>query len=164
MLQSSPFRSGRGFTLLEILVVLMIIGLTLALVQINLTPGENTVINDETLRLETVMNAAMDEVAAGGKPIALELQRSGYRFLSKENQSWKDETEAPFGVHVFAPDLRWGRILIDGVAISTFPKRIVWQPGSNPPVLDLQLATTTLSKRLLLDPLGRVQRAASQTQ
>lgn len=150
--------------MLEILVVLMIIGLTLALVQINLTPGENTAINDETLRLETVMNAAMDEVAAGGKPIALELQRSGYRFLSKENQSWKDETESPFGVHVFAPELRWGRILIDGVAISTFPKRIVWQPGSNPPVLDLQLATATLSKRLLLDPLGRVQRVASQAQ
>ena len=142
----------------------MIIGLTLALVQINLTPGDNVVINDETLRLETVINAAMDEVAAGGQPLAIELQKSGYRFYRQENATWREETESPLAPHEFPPGLRWGRIQFDGVLISAFPKRIIWQPGSNPPVVDLQLVANGLSKRLMLDPLGRVQRVASQAQ
>lgn len=156
--------AGAGFTLLEILVVMLIIGLTLALVQINLTPGENSLMKDEVLRLEAVLNAAQDEVTAGGQPLALELQPDGYRFLLQKGGSWQEESASPLGPHRFVDGVRWGRLLRDGALLPQLPQRIIWRVGDNPPQLDLQLLSATLSERLLLDPLGRVQNAASEAQ
>lgn len=155
---------GAGFTLLEILAVMMIIGMTLALVQINLTPGENSLMKDEVLRLEAVLNAAQDEVSAGGRSLALELQPSGYRFLGRKGDNWQEETESPLQPHAFAEGVRWGQLLADGTRVVNFPQRVVWQVGANPPLLDVQLLTATLSERLVLDPLGRVQNVASEAQ
>ena len=157
-------QTGAGFTLLEILVVMLIIGLTLALVQINLSPGENSLMKDEILRLEAVLNAAQDEVSAGGQALALEIQSGGYRFLRRQGDSWQQEDESPLGPHRFATGVRWGRLLHDGALMPQTPQRIIWRVGDNPPQLDLQLLTATLSERLLLDPLGRVQNVASEAQ
>lgn len=152
---------ARGFTLIEILVVLIIVGLTLALVQINLTPGENTLIKDETIRLETVLKVAQDQVSAGGEPLALELRGDGYRFYARRDSQWQPQTESPLGPHVFPDGIRWGRLLVDNAAV-TPPKRIIWQPGAHPPQLDLQLVGASRSERLTVDPLGRVENVASE--
>lgn len=153
-----------GFTLLEVLVVVFIIGITLTLVQVNVSRGESQVLRDEALRLETLLRLVQDEVNAGGQSLALELQTDGYRFYQREQEQWRELQETPFAPHVFPETVRWGRIDQGGVVSTRLPLRLVWQAGALPPVLDVQLKTANHEERLQLDALGRVIYAASAAQ
>lgn len=153
---------ARAFTLLEVLVVLLIISLTITLVQVNVGRGENAVLNDEVLRLETVLNSAQDEVSAGARALALELHEQGYRFYVRQGDSWQLEQESPFAPHVWAEGVSWGRIQVDGIEVQTLPRRLVWQAGAILPQLDIELINAGRRERLLLDALGRVRHAASE--
>lgn len=149
-----------GFTLLEMLVVMLIIGLTLALVQVNFAPGENSGLRDEMLRLETVLATAQDEVTAGGRPLVLELTDTGYRFLQRSGQEWQPISDGVLAPHTLPDTVRWGAVALDGTR-PPLPVRVTWQVGAAPPALELELRTQNLSERLSIDPLGRINHAAS---
>jgi len=80
---------SRGFTLIEILVVVMIIGIVTAVMTVNL-PGEdlNKKIKHEALRLIQVGRIALDEAQIQAKEIGLEVSDQGYRFLYLNHGRW----------------------------------------------------------------------------
>jgi general secretion pathway protein H len=72
-LRSSAFICGskrfcRGFTLVELLVVVAIIGLTLAFVTVNLFPDEQTQVKREAERIASLLEQARDDAWFGGRP------------------------------------------------------------------------------------------------
>lgn len=79
----------RGFTLLEILVVVVIAGITLGLVSLNVMPSDRKVLETEAQRLSLLMQLARDEAIVRNQPIALELTQTGYRFLVRDNDTWQ---------------------------------------------------------------------------
>lgn len=72
----------RGFTLIEILVVVIIIATisSIALLSLNLI-GDDRELNTERKRLATLLEVAQDEATMQGRDFGLELLRTGYRFV-----------------------------------------------------------------------------------
>ena len=67
----------RGFTLVEILVVLMTMGILLGLISVNLGPGERDLLRLEAERLAQVLDLAADEARISGNSLARTAAMSG---------------------------------------------------------------------------------------
>jgi len=87
--RSFPPRSGfprygqRGFTLVELLVVLVVMGVALGLVMVQLMPDHSAPLREESARLALLLENAGLEARASGRSLAWSGEKNSYRFLSK---------------------------------------------------------------------------------
>jgi general secretion pathway protein H len=103
---------GRGFTLIEMLVVLMIMGLFLGLVSTITQPDDRTVLRLEAERLAQLLDFAATEARLTGKSIAWTADESGYRFWrSGDDTGWLEIREG---------ELLRARTLPQGMVVSGF--------------------------------------------
>lgn len=84
-----PRLRARGFTLLELLVVLVIAGMLLGLVAFNAMPSERQVMQNEAQRIALLLQLARDEAIVRNRPIAFEAGPDRYRFLIREGNTWE---------------------------------------------------------------------------
>ncbi len=71
-----------GFTLIEILVVIVIIGVILAVATLSFgVLGRDTEVEDETRRLYTIMTQAREEAELQGRDFGLLIEQDGYLFM-----------------------------------------------------------------------------------
>jgi general secretion pathway protein H len=80
---------SRGFTLLELLVVMVIVGITLGAVTFNAMPSERQVLQNDAQRVALLLQLARDEAIMRNRPIAFEADADSYRFLLREENSWQ---------------------------------------------------------------------------
>lgn len=71
----------RGFTLIELAVIVLIVTIIIAAIGINLTRSDRDRVRDEAERLALLVQAARDEAVLQGHVLVLELTTDGYRFL-----------------------------------------------------------------------------------
>ena len=103
---------GRGFTLIEMLVVLMIMGLLIGLVSTITRPDDRAVLQLEAERLAQLVDFAATEAQLTGKSIAWTADESGYRFWrSGEDAGWSEIQDS---------ELLRARTLPQGMAVSGF--------------------------------------------
>jgi general secretion pathway protein H len=79
----------QGFTLLELLVVMVIIGITLGAVSFNAMPSERQVLQNDAQRIALLLQLARDEAIVRNRPIAVEAEADRYRFLLFEENNWQ---------------------------------------------------------------------------
>jgi len=87
--QRRPTVVQYGFTLLELLVVLVIVGITLGAVALNANPGQRQQLYNEAQRLALLMQLARDEAIVRNQAIAFESDTQRYRFLIRQNNEWR---------------------------------------------------------------------------
>lgn len=75
----------RGFTLVELLVVLLVIGITLGMTMLQLMPDNRAVLRQEADRLALLLENATLEAQAGGRSLAWSGEASHYRFWKKND-------------------------------------------------------------------------------
>lgn len=93
---------SRGFTLVEILVVLVIIAVVTGMVMVTaFGGGEGRLANQEIQRLELIAARLRDESALRTVEYGLRFQNSGYEILVWNGQEWIAES----AVHTWAPVL-----------------------------------------------------------
>ena len=82
----------QGFTLLELLIVIVIVSIlfTFAVLSIR-TPSPEDRIKEETLRLQRLIQLALEEAVMKNQEYGLEFKQDGYRFLTLTDNQW-----APF--------------------------------------------------------------------
>jgi len=72
----------RGFSLIEILVVIVIIGIVMSMAVLSLTlVGGDRDVRDEALRMVSLIEVAQDESMLQGREFGLELMQGSYRFV-----------------------------------------------------------------------------------
>lgn len=79
----------QGFTLLEVLVVLVIGGLLVALASLSLTRNPRGDLNEQAQRLALVFETAGDEAQVRAAPIEWRPVNGGYRFAVKDGDGWR---------------------------------------------------------------------------
>ena len=78
-----------GFTLLELLVVMVIAGITLGMVTYHAMPSERQALQKESQRIALLLQLARDEAIVRNRPIAFEVDSKGYHFLIREENVWQ---------------------------------------------------------------------------
>lgn len=140
----------RGFTLLELLVVLVIVGIMLGFVTLNALPSGRQALQNEAQRIALLLQLARDEAIVRNRPVAFEVDQYRYRFwILDENNVWqpidKDDMlrerefqRAPVNVAIDPPMMGQNNV-----------PRIVFgrEPVDKPFVLSLSIGEATVSIR-----------------
>ena len=87
-LRGRPRRRPGGFTLVEIMVVMVIIGVTLGLVSLNAMPSPRQDLQKEAQRLTLLLQLARDEAIVRNRPVTFEATPERYHFLVRNETRW----------------------------------------------------------------------------
>lgn len=82
----------RGFTLVELLVVMVIIGLTLGMATLNAIPSPRQDLDKEAQRLALLLQLARDEAIVRNRLVAFEANGERYRFMVRGDAGWEPVT------------------------------------------------------------------------
>lgn len=93
MAPSRPARAAAGFTLVEIMVVMVIIGITLGMVSFNALPSPQQDLQKEAQRIALLLQLARDEAIVRNRLVAFEADTARYRFLVRNETRWDPVTE-----------------------------------------------------------------------
>ncbi|MDP2227620.1 MAG: type II secretion system minor pseudopilin GspH [Moraxellaceae bacterium] len=95
-------RHPAGFTLLEVLMVVLVVGILSSIVLLNINlGGPERRMADETERLASVLSLAAEEAVMQNREYGLLLEEQAYHFLcfDEKKQKWRGCTETPFLSH-----------------------------------------------------------------
>jgi len=148
----------RGFTLIEILVVLVIIGIMVGLASVRLMPDDQGTLTNEARRLALLLEQTRDQAVVSGEPIGFSVEDGRYRF-------WTLDADSEW-VPASGDDLLRERPLAGGVKLLALQVnqamlgaggRLLFLPsGSNAP-FTADLALNAAHARIRGDSLGRVK-------
>lgn len=153
-----PPTSAPGFTLLEMMVVLVIIGTVLGLAVLTLPdrPGQDPP-GEEARRLEQLLRLARDQAMVRGSLLGLRLEDDGYRFLERRNDGWEELTGDPLlGPRELPEDLRL-TLEVEGQGITSGrdAPRGPGEPAARPPQVLIAASGELTGFELVVAALGR---------
>lgn len=149
-------RRRRAFTLVEILVVVVILGVFAGLAGLALSRDERGALNAEAERLADVLDLAAAQARLSGHALAWRADDTGYGFQRHDPaRGWFDVPGDPA--------LR-GRLLPATVTIASLRVeamrqplvRIEFSPYGPPPAFEVELASGELRQRVSMSPVGEV--------
>ena len=156
---------SHGFTLLELLVVLLIIGITLGFASLSIGDrGREQAVEQEAQRLVGRLTLAAQESVLQGKEMALEISDDSYRFVVLDEDEWRalDEDEI-LRVRSLPAALRL-KLKIEGESVDLEQKKDADKPEDVPRIYLFSSGEMTPFELTLLDEYGsnyRVRGAAN---
>ncbi|MGB8338581.1 MAG: GspH/FimT family pseudopilin [Burkholderiales bacterium] len=81
-------KKGHGFTLIEILIVMVIMAIMLALVAAKIGPDDKQALREEAKRIALLLEHTRDEALASGHSMAWGADGSHYRFYQYTRPDW----------------------------------------------------------------------------
>ena len=89
-------RACRGFTLLEVMVVLVLIGIIFSFAVLSVSRNDqDEVMKRETRRLATLIDMANNEAVIRGQELAIHFTKDGYAFLVLQIEGWQELPDDP---------------------------------------------------------------------
>jgi len=100
---------NQGFTLLEVMLVVVVIGVMAALAGLAIGGNQERKFQQEVVRLQQLINHANDQVLFQQQTWGLEFIDNGYRFLQLDTHqlNWNEVTKTPFAAHTLEQDLEF---------------------------------------------------------
>ncbi len=148
----------RGFTLIEILVVLAIIGIMAGLAGVRMMPDDDRTVHGEAQRLALLLEQARDQAVASGEPIAFSVEQRGYRFwsLDADNQWVPHGGDELLRDRPLADDVRLAALRVNQASLAAGERLLFLPSGGNAP-FTADLALNAAHARIRGDSLGRVR-------
>lgn len=150
---SSPANSDEGeagFTLLELMVVITIIGFISAAVVLAIPDPRGRVVEDAD-RFAGRLSAARDEAIVTARPIGIWVSASGYGFQRREGRGWVQIEDKPFVTTDWKPGTRAlvgkdGRqqVAFDATGLPTDPVSIILAREGERVSIDVDMAGKVL--------------------
>jgi general secretion pathway protein H len=146
-----------GFTLLEILVVLVVVGVSLALVSVNFLPDDRRLLRDSGERIAAILEQAQDEALMTGGSIAWSATDYSYRFWKLDpDHNWVDASADEWlQERLFEPGVRVSELRIDDKPAKADARIVLSASGRGVP---FRLVLALRAERLGIsgDALGRI--------
>ncbi|MGE5615788.1 MAG: GspH/FimT family pseudopilin [Bacillota bacterium] len=131
-------RRGVGFTLVEILVVVAIVGIVTAVAAVNLFPSDAEVAKRDAGNVALAVEAARDAAWFGGRPIAITFENGRMRrWRLAAGPSWEPDPSADRSLD----EARLVALYVDGQPVTVNPKLVFLADGFGVPfrvVLDVR--------------------------
>ncbi len=144
-----------GFSLIELLVVLMIMGLLVTLVTVTARPDDRAVLRLESDRLAELFALAISESELAGKSLAWTSDGRSYRFWRKSGEAGWQETgnEEPLRGRPLPQDMQVADFRVDAAQPEGKP-RIEFGPYAPPQAFILVLALGSERCTITMSPTG----------
>lgn len=141
---------GRGFTLLEILVVLFIVGIALSLITVNFGRDRGAQLEDEARLLALLLESARDEGIASGRSLAWRANEDGYAFLRRERGlGWVAlGGDEHFKARAWPSQIALAQLRINGIEVTPGEALVFTPSGLN---LPFQLVLASENWQVVLD-------------
>ncbi len=137
-----------GFTLVELLMVVAIIGLAAGAVVLSV-PDPRPSVAEDAERFAARLSRAREEAVLSNRPVAVEATPAGYAFSVFDGARWSALDEGPFG-----PETWTAGTTVDP---SNPPVRIVFDPTGVADPAALTLTRDRQSRTIAVDGAGEVR-------
>lgn len=147
----------RGFTLIEMLAALLVMGLLVGLVSVTLRPDERGLLRDEAERLAQLLNLATEEARMTGRPVEWSAAGAAYRFRRAPVEGGWDEVRGddPLRARVLPPGMTVSALRVEAAAPARM--RLELLPYGPPLLFTIELSLGRERARLAASPLGEVR-------
>ncbi|MDW8323383.1 MAG: GspH/FimT family pseudopilin [Burkholderiales bacterium] len=146
-----------GFTLLELMVVLAIVGVLIATVQLNLFRDPRQRLYAEGERLAAVLAAAGDEAVLSGRPMAVRFAPDGYTLWQRTaDGAWERAQDVVYRPRALPAEVRIERVTADARRLPP-GEPLVFAASGLRPVFEVRLALDDLRLSVLGDALGSIR-------
>jgi general secretion pathway protein H len=146
-----------GFTLLEILVAMAIIGVLSVTLLVVAAPGDAAAARTEARRLAALLELAYAETRATGQTIAWSPVPGGYAFWRRGNEdAWlRFPDDSPYRRRTLAAGTRLDEVRIDGQALAP-AQRVLFSPYGLKGALEAHITGGRAEYTLRGGALGRI--------
>ena len=150
--QNKPIagHDSAGFTLVELMVVLLIIGLMASVVIFSFPSGDSA-LQEDAQRFAARTAALRDNAILQSRPMAVQVTPSGYSFLERRKGSWSVLEDKPFVSTNWSSGVR-AKTGEDGPMMISFEST-----GLPSDQAELALQGEAQSRRILIAPMGDVK-------
>jgi len=154
---SAPSTRTAGFTLIEILVAMTIIGVLSVMLVVVMAPGDTTLARTEARRLAALLELALAEARAGGQSIAWSPVEGGYTFWRRaEDGEWtRFPDDSPYKRRSLPAATQLRDVQVDARALAP-GERVLLSPYGLSGAIQATIAGGNMSFTLRGGPLGRI--------
>jgi general secretion pathway protein H len=156
MLPVSTVRRDLGFTLLEVLVVVVFLAVLVSLATVRLAPDPRQSLREEATRLAAVLDHAHDEAIVTGAVFAWQPDANGYRFVRRDpDRVWRAvDRDAALRARTFATGVQLANVETPERTTNATPAIVILPTGTSGP-FRITLALDDQRMRVRSDGRGR---------